>query len=114
VSIPNFPTTLPAPSVGMAEETYLPARRDEFENGDVASSKRFSRERARFQLSWAALTNAEYATLKAFFTANQGGTFNWPHPVDGDTYVCTFSADSLQATRLDKHTVSAQLPIQED
>ena len=94
--IPSFPSTIPAPRANMTGSVYLPQVRDEMENGTVASRKRFTRAREKLTgFGWEYLTEEQYETLRAFFIANQGGTFTWLHPVRGVTYTLQSSADEL-------------------
>ncbi|MEW5725864.1 MAG: hypothetical protein AB1896_22325, partial [Thermodesulfobacteriota bacterium] len=55
-----------------------------------------TRERRRWRLAWNNMSEGDYATLAAFFDANQGGSFNWVHPVTGTGYLCRFAGDALR------------------
>lgn len=92
----TWPATLPKPEYGLEEEYYKQQLRSEFEAGYVLSRPRYSRGRLRWKnLGWLLLSDANYATLLAFFVANQGGSFTWTHPGSSVTYTCRFSTDSI-------------------
>ena len=112
--INTWPSTLPAPDIGLEEENYLPITRTEFENGTVQRRRRATKEKLRWpNLAISSLTEAQAATLAAFFKANQGLSFNWTHPTTGVAYVCSFSGNSLKFTLLDSGYRSAEIPIEE-
>lgn len=96
MSIPAFPSTLPAPAADMSGSVYLPQVRDEMENGAVASRKRFTKAREKLSgFGWKHLTEAEFQILRAFFISVQGGSFTWTNPREGKTYTLGSAADEL-------------------
>lgn len=79
----------------LTQDDYLPQVKTEFEAGYVQSRPRHTRARHVFKLSWNAVTAADYATLEAFFEAQQGNTFTWTHPVSETEYTVRFADDRL-------------------
>ena len=69
--------------------------RSDFEAGYVQSRAQWTRTRREFELGWNAMHADDKATLEAFFSANQGSTFDWQHP-DGTTYTVRFADDSIE------------------
>lgn len=108
----DFPS-IATPDYGTTEATYLPQIRTEFEGGYVQSRKRTTRARGQWTLGWNALSEADYQTLKAFFIANQGGSFNWTHPTTSVVHVCQFSGDTLPGDPVLPGFRSVELPIEE-
>jgi len=39
---------------------------------------------------------ADFATLDTFFQTNQGGNFDWTHPITSTVYDVRFSQDTLE------------------
>lgn len=98
-----MPTAWPSiakPDFPMEEERSFPVLRSEFESGAVQTRLRFSKKRLIANLSWAAMTEANYGTLETFFDANQGLTFTWTHPVTSVAYTMRFKGDSLQSSHI--------------
>lgn len=94
MALPKFPS-ISAPSYGLEETVHKAQVRNEFGAGYVQTRPKFTRARHRWPLHWDALPEIEYQQLKAFFIANQGGAFEWTHPLSGVVYVCVFSADEM-------------------
>jgi len=114
MSIPAFPSGLPAPVADMGGSVYLPQVRDEFENGSVASRKRATKEREKLSgLKWAIMTEEQYQTLRAFFVSVQGGTFTWVHPLEGKTYTLGSTVDDLVYTHISGGGRSVEWPCEE-
>jgi hypothetical protein len=108
----DFPSIATA-QVGTTEAVYLPQVRTEFEGGYVQSRKSTTRARKRWNLYWNALSEADYQTLEAFFIANQGGSFNWTHPITSTVHVCRFSGDTLPGDPIIPGYRRVELPIEE-
>lgn len=83
------------PSMPFEETVYKPQVKSESEGNYVHTRPRTSRARGRWPLRWPAMTEADYQTLLAFFTANQGSSFTWTHPKSLVSYTCVFSTDNL-------------------
>lgn len=95
----TWPSTLPAPSWGTKEKYYRPQERVDFEANYVQVGSKSLRGRKRWpDLKWELLSEAEYQVLEAFFDANQGSSFIWPHPVTGVSHTCVFSTDEIECT----------------
>ena len=93
----NWPSTLPTPVIGVAEEYYKPALKSEFEANYIQTRKTATRGRRKLPLAWDRMTEAQYQILEAFFDANQGLSFTFTHPLTSVTHTCVFSASSLKS-----------------
>lgn len=74
-------------------EAEDPAVRSDMEGGYVASRPRFTRTpRKTFTTGFTSISNADRATLEAFWDAKKGGAvvFTWLNPVDGTTHTVRF------------------------
>lgn len=107
-----FPS-IATPQYGTTDETYLPQIRTEFEGGYVQSRKQTTRARRRMTLYWAALSEADFQTLKAFFVANQGGSFSFTDPIESAAGTWRFSGNSLQGDPVTAGYRKVELPIEE-
>ena len=93
----TWPAGLPPPSWGISEEIYKPQNKIEFEANYTQSRPKGLRGRRRMpDFAWKILTEAEYQILEAFFLANQGGSFDWTHPITGVVRTFCFSGDSIK------------------
>jgi hypothetical protein len=108
----DFPS-IATPQFGTTDATYLPQVRTEMEGGYVQSRKLFTRARGQWTLFWNALSEADYQTLRTFFLANQGGNFNWTHPITSAVHVCRFSGDTLAGEPITAGYRRVELPIEE-
>ena len=72
-----------------------PQNRFVFENQCVQSNAKVSTSRYKFRVGGVLLTTTQLNTLVDFFDDNQGGTFNFTHPITGTIYVVRFSDDEL-------------------
>jgi hypothetical protein len=95
--LPNWPS-IAAPTFGSTEEDYRPQIRTEFDGNYVQSRVRATRSVKRWVWRWNYMTEADYQTLITFFQTNQGGSFNFTHPVTSVAYACRFSGNSLSST----------------
>lgn len=86
------------PNYPLGEDLRFPQVKTEFENGAVQQRPKWTNPKATFTLSWSAMTSADYATLRAFFIANQGLTVAWTHPDTGVGYVVRFGQDVLKSS----------------
>lgn len=86
------------PNYPLSEDLRYPQVKTEFENGAVQQRPKWTKPKATFTLSWAAMSAADYATLRAFFIANQGLTVAWTHPDTASSYVVRFGQDSLKSS----------------
>jgi hypothetical protein len=89
----TFPSTLPNPSIQSSGEIKLAQVRTPMEAGYVQTRKKYTRSREKYSLSWSALNNTEFETLRDFFINNQGG--NWDFPFLSSTKQYRFSSDSI-------------------
>lgn len=68
-----------------------------FETGDDAARPLFSTPREQpMTLSWAYMTTADLATLRAFYAAHRATRFLWSEPRTGVQYVTRFVSDCLK------------------
>lgn len=95
----TWPSTLSAPSFGLFEEEMVKAQvQTSFEAGYVQSRAKHTRARRRWpKLGWQGMPESELAILENFFTANQGGSFTWTHPVTEAEYTVRFACDQVQS-----------------
>jgi len=104
---------------GMEEEVYLPQVRTQFEGGYVQSRKRATVDKERFAQKWGyskpetAMPEADFQTLKTFFLANQGSSFDWTHPYVGTSHTCRFTADGLKSAIIAPGLRKVDCPIEE-
>ena len=98
---------------GSDEEVYKPQIRALFEANYVQSRPACTRAIRRWTLKWNYMSEADFATLSTFFNANQGGSFNWTHPITGTVYVCRFSDNSLKSTWSDVGVRAVSAGIEE-
>ena len=104
---------VPAPDFGTVEEVYKPQVRTEFEGGYVQSRPRTSRAIRRWPLAWSYMAEGDYQTLHTFFLTNQGGSFDWTHPLSAAVYVCRFSGDYLKSSWAGPGYRQVECPIEE-
>jgi hypothetical protein len=86
------------PNYPLVEDLRFPQVKTEFENGAVQQRPKWTSPKATFSLSWAAMSATDYATLRAFFIANQGLSIAWTHPDTSVAYVVRFGQDSLKSS----------------
>jgi len=76
-----------------------PIVRTPFENGAVQTRTRVTTSRWKFSVGANLMTTTLYNTLTAFFDANQGGAFDFIHPITGVTHEVRFSEDELPGAK---------------
>jgi len=76
-----------------------PIVRTPFENGAVQTRTRVTTSRWKFSVGANLMTTTLYDTLTAFFDANQGGAFDFIHPITGVTHEVRFSEDELPGAK---------------
>jgi len=110
--VANWPS-IANPDFGFKETVYKPQIRQEFEANYVQSRPRSTRALKRWELAWSLMPESDYQALLAFFTANQGNTFTWTHPVSGTSYTCRFSMDTLESDVVFTGWREVSVPIEE-
>jgi hypothetical protein len=110
--VANWPS-IANPDFGFRETVYKPQIRQESEANYVQSRPRSTRAVKRWELTWSLLSEADYQTLLAFFTAYQGSSFVWIHPVSAVSYTCRFSADTLESEIMTAGWRKVSCPIEE-
>jgi hypothetical protein len=103
---------IPAADFGTEEKVYKPCVRTPFDGGYSQSRPETTRAIRVFPLGWNSLSEADYQTLDAFFIANQGGAFNWTHPVTSVVYSCRFLSDVLESTWAGPGQRAVKCPIE--
>lgn len=94
----NWPSIKNA-DFGSASTTVVkPAIRSKSESGYTQTRARVTLAKEKRTLGWRSLSDADYATLIAFFVANAGGSFNFTDPLTSTTKEYTFADDELEFT----------------
>jgi hypothetical protein len=91
----DFPAIQTPPGERFSQRRYRAQVRTPFEGGAVQSRPQHTRSRYVFSLGWERLPTADLALLEAHFDANQGGTFNYTHPVTAAVHVVRYQGDEL-------------------
>lgn len=86
------------PSYPFNESIQKRQIRSNFESGHVLSRAGSTVSKRIFELSWNAMPEADYQTLKTFFETNIGLTFTWTHPVTLEVITARFSEDKIDTT----------------
>jgi hypothetical protein len=90
------------PSVGtpnaIREGSYRPQIRTDKEANYIQVRPGSTRTRKRWVLSWVAMSEVNYSTLKTFFDSYQGSSFNWTHPITSTVYVAVFVESIIAAS----------------
>lgn len=111
--MPNSWPAIAKPDYPMDEERSFPVVRSEFETGAVQTRLRFTTKRLVATLTWNAMTQTDFATLEAFFDANQGLTFTWTHPVSSTSYTVRFQGDTLKSSNIANNRRSVTVVLEE-
>ena len=75
------------------EKTMKRQIRTKFEAGYVQSSAGSTVAKKSFSIGWEWLTRADFAALVTFFETNQGGSFNFTHPITETVYIVRFAEE---------------------
>lgn len=100
----------------LRETSARPGIKSQFESGYAQTRARTTRTLHRWHLTWELLTDADYATLKAFFTDTamaQAVAFTWTHPLTSVAYTVRFAADELEAAPVYPNHWQAEIDIEE-
>jgi len=109
----DWPSGIRQPDVGFDEEVYLPQIKNEFESGHVQSRARATVAKRRWTLTFSLLPTTEYDLLEAHFLANQGGTFNWDHPITATTCVVRYATDSIKPKVMKRNLRTVMIKLEE-
>lgn len=93
-----WPTGVRQPDVGFREEVYKPQIKNDFESGHVQSRGRSTVAKRRWTLTFTLLPIDEYNLIETHFLANQGGVFEWDHPISAITYDVRYVGNSILPT----------------
>ncbi len=96
MSLQPFPNIAP-PSFPLEEDWEDVGISAGFEDGIEQSRARFTRSRGKWTLNWTAMTEEDYQALMLFWRETVKGksaSFNWTHPMTGETYEVRFIAKS--------------------
>jgi len=107
-----FPTT-PIPRIGSSGTTQFLVINSQFEGNFSQTRRAATRGRKMFTLKFNAVTDAEFATLEAFFDANVGGSFTWTNPRDSVEYTVRFGKDSLPFTYSYSGRINTKIELEE-
>lgn len=96
----------------------LPALRSTSEAGYTIVRRGLALAKDKRSLTWAAMSDADFATLRTFFIANQGGSFYWSNPktADADFGVVReyfFADDELSFTEVEAGIKAGTVNIEE-
>lgn len=117
----NFPT-IQKPSYPFNSKLEDISLQSQMEDGTVVSRARFTRSRETFTLTWTALPDADYATLRTFYKSTvKGGSeaFQWTYPTitgdsySGQTFTVRFVGGGIEFSKSKYGTRSGTLQIQE-
>lgn len=93
----TFPSSIKAPDYPF-DETFVKRKvMSKFESGHELSRATATVGKRTFRLSWNALPEAQYQTLKTFFDTQGAETFDWIHPLDLTTVVVRFAESELSS-----------------
>lgn len=108
-----FPT-FPSPRVnGNGGSTQYLVIKSNFEGNYSQTRRGATRGIETFDLSYEAITNDEYATLKAFFDANVGGSFIFVHPQTAASHIVRFGMDKITYKSVSTQRVSTNIVLEE-
>lgn len=71
-------------------------KRSQFEAGYVQQRAQWTRSRKQFTLKWSALPESDLDTLITDFNTNGDTSFDWTHPVRGNTYTVIYSGNAIE------------------
>ncbi len=108
----TFPAAV-CPRMATKETTLLPIIKVESDANYTKVRRVSTRAREKFELAFSTITETEFATLKAFFIANQGLPFIFVHPNSAISYTCVFNQSELKKTYFSKLLVSTQMVLEE-
>ena len=97
----DFPTLSRKPSFNFEETVEYKTLKSPAEDGYIITRPQWTKSKRGWHLTYNALTNSDYQTLKGFFESSTLGaaiSFNWTNPTDNTSYVVRFKDDSLKAT----------------
>jgi len=111
--VSDWPTSVRGPDVGFEEEVLLPQIKNEFESGHVQSRARATVAKRRWTLTFSLLPTTEYDAVETHFLANQGGTFNWTHPISATVYVVRYGMDSIKPKVMKRNLRTVKIILEE-
>jgi len=91
--MPDFPSIRESDWKLFKQSTYKKQERTPMESGKVQSRPAHTINKELFTIGWEWLVIAEYNTLRTFFLANIGGTFEWTHIHTDVVWTVRFSED---------------------
>lgn len=108
-----FPA-LPSPRInGTGGGTEYLVIKSKFEGNYSQTRRAATRGVESFDLNYDAITNAEYATLKAFFDANVGGSFTFVHPQTAISHIVRFGMEKITYKTISNQRVSTNIMLEE-
>lgn len=111
---PEFPSSLPAPSLPIGGKPDDPAIRSDAEGGYTLTRPRYTRIRKEWSLKWNAMTAAQLSTLLTFWGTVKGGSifFTWT-AADDDVSKTVRFAGSPEYSLIAPDTYEVSVSIQE-
>ena len=108
--IPTFPT-LPAPAFEIPVDTENPALRSAFEDGNVQTRSKYTKQRRTWSLTWPGMSKANKETLHAFYLTTKGGSqaFTWTDTEASANVVVRFISFKETQRTTGRWAVSVQL-----
>jgi hypothetical protein len=74
--------------------------RTRFETGRPASKGVHTSSRYAWELTWAAMSDADLTSLLSAFDSDQGGTFSWTDPINSTAYTVEYDMDEVVHTHV--------------
>ena len=87
------------------------AIRSETEGGYGRTRAKYTKPRYQFDLDYLAISSTDYATLEAYFLANQGLTFSFVYPRDSQTYTVMFNQDNFSGDYISSDKVDCKVSL---
>lgn len=107
----NFPNISP-PEYPLEEELEDNSITSTFEDGTVQSRKKFTRSRTTWKLTWGAMPQDEWDTLKNFIKNQchfQAVVFDWNDPFGGGTHSVRVKSVSASLTSVNYWNIELEL-----
>jgi hypothetical protein len=104
---------IPAADFGTDEKLFKPQVKHPFDGSYSHSRPKTTRGVHFFPQAWSNMQESDFQTIETFFLANQGGSFNWTHPISSTVYVCRFTENFLESTWIGPGQRSVKCPIEE-
>jgi phage-related protein len=108
-----FPTLSKGPTQKYTETYMKPSVRTPFDGNYEQTRPKFTRAVNTFTVNFKFIDATDKSTLKTFFAANNGESFDWTNPLDSVTYLVRFADDQLDFKNLGADRFEITLKLQE-